>query len=160
MYTSAQVIVDQEEFRSNKYYDEINHAVETCQTLGTLALILTTPLEIMEFKDGTSQLLFSVRNLVGLDTISNGINEIPSLEETAKKKNMLYVELAKGALNPDKTKRILQLRLANELFKEELKNPDKASKMLAKRPSIVTKDMRYPVITPYYLPTDDHNSHV
>lgn len=160
MYTSAQAIVDQEEFHSNQYYEEVQQAVETCRDLGSraLALILAAPLKIREFSNGTSQLLFSVQNRVGLAAISNKINKIPSLEKTAEQENMLYVELAKGALNPDKSKRILQIRLANGLFKEELKNPDKASKMLARHPSIVIKDMRRPDSRHDYLSTDDHSS--
>lgn len=167
MYTSAQAIVGRKEFYSHQYDEEIRDAEKTCQELADKAFRLSTPLKIREFPNGTGQLLFSVQNHVGgvrsreyLDTISDKINNIPSLEETAKQENMLYVELVKGALNPDKIKRISQIRLAHGLIKAELNDPVMAPNMRVRRPGIVTMDTRYPVRLPYYLPTDDRSGHV
>jgi hypothetical protein len=151
MFTSAQTLVDQDDYHRHRYDTAIRTMEQEdrdtgARSLARRAFTLASPLKILEAPNGSGRLFFSVhpRDEPSLDQFKDRLSSIESLEEPDEE-NLLYVEFARGALAKDRVTRREQILWGRDAIASQLRHPTARYHMTATGLRIVTRDMMYPL---------------
>lgn len=148
LFTSAQAIVDQGEYRRHRYDMDMRDIEREMRSrsLAQRAFVLAGPLKLLEGKNGDGRLFFNVqpKDRPALRRVGDNLRAIDGLEESTNE-DLLYVEFARGALAQDRGRRREQIQQGGALIASELRHSTANFRMTASGLHVITRDMLYPV---------------
>lgn len=146
MYTTAQVVVNQDMYHGHAY-DRQLHEVDrqlAAQRMASQVFRLGPPLHLVQLPKGAGRLFFSVRpaDAEPLRNFREQLETIHGLEDVPTD-DRLYIEFARGALASDMQRRRAQFTEGAHLLASSLHHPTSAARMTATGLHVVFKDMSY-----------------
>lgn len=157
LYTAVQALYERESLRDSDQAARLRHVDATFHRMARYAFTLAKPMLLQARRDGAGQLFFSVRETDLLQEITDDISSLQTLERDPTRKNMLYVEIARGGLATDLRNRYAQMNDADAKIDAELRHPSVSYRMVARNPRLVTRDIAYPASRLTYLPDDSES---